>query len=88
MRFFAMASVVVGMAVFVFLYFTKIEGRLLEALSDPRTIIIVLMPFLPAAVMTFLAERAQTKFMDFIQLNHGASSAPDSAAADTGKKKK
>jgi hypothetical protein len=86
MRVFAIASVFVGLVVFTFLYFQKIEGRLLEALSDPRTIVVILVPFLPAAVLTFLAERARAKFVDFMQLQHGAPQAD--APADTGKKKK
>ena len=83
LRVFAVVTAVVGLIVFAVLYFRLIEGRLEEALADPRTIVIVLMPFLPAVVISILAERARAKFIDFIQTSVGAAPA---ASADAKKK--
>lgn len=52
---------------FLVLYFKNVEGRLVEALHNPMTIAVLLLPFLPAIVMTFLAERARSKFISFLQ---------------------
>ena len=76
LRVFAFVTAFVGLIIFSILYFRIIEGRLHEALSDPRTIAIVLMPFLPAVVISILAERARAKFIDFIQTSVGGESAP------------
>ncbi len=53
-----------GFAVFVALYIRHLDGRLLEALADPATILIVLVPFLPAIVLSFKASKAQRSLRD------------------------
>jgi len=85
LRVFAVITAIVGLVIFTVLYFKVIEGRLQEALSDPRTIAIVLMPFLPAVVVSFLAERARAKFIDFIQTSVGGEVTP-TPPAETKKK--
>lgn len=79
LRVFAVVTAFVGLIVFTVLYFKVIEGRLHEALSEPRTIAIVLMPFLPAVVISIIAERARAKFIDFIQTSVGGESKPPPA---------
>lgn len=67
LRIFALASAIVGLVIFIALYFRNVEGRLEEALHEPQTIALVLLPFLPAVILSFMAERARTKFIDFLQ---------------------
>lgn len=80
LRVFAFITAFVGLIIFTVLYFKVIEGRLQEALSDPRTIAIVLMPFLPAVVISIIAERARAKFIDFIQTSVGGEAKPPAEA--------
>ena len=63
-RFVSLLFVTIGVFVFCAMYIQNIEGRLLQALKDPQTIFIFLVPFLPAAVLTILADRAERKFKD------------------------
>ena len=65
-RFFALAFVFFGLVIFLFLYFKHIDGRLLEALTNVKTVLIILIPFLPAAVLTALAARTESKFYDLV----------------------
>ena len=65
-RFFALAFAFFGLVIFLFLYFKHIDGRLLEALTNLKTVFIILIPFLPAAVLTALASRTEGKFYDLV----------------------
>lgn len=65
-RFFALAFAFSGLIIFLFLYFQNIDGRLLDALSNLKTIFIILVPFLPAALLTALAARTESKFYDLV----------------------
>lgn len=64
---FALTAAVVGLIIFAFLYFENIDGRFDEALRDPATLVMVVMPFLPAIVLSIMAERARTRFIDMLQ---------------------
>lgn len=46
------------------MYVKNVDGRLVEALRNPLTIFIFLVPFVPAAVLSFLADRAEKKYSD------------------------
>lgn len=80
MRVFALVAAVVGLVIFAVLYFQLIEGRLQEALANPRTIGVVILPFLPAVVLSIIAERAQARFIDFMQVAHGTSPGTEAPA--------
>ena len=54
--------VTLGIFIFCALYIQNVEGRLVQALKDPMTVFIFLLPFLPAAVLTILADGAEKKF--------------------------
>lgn len=54
--------VTLGIFIFCALYIQNVEGRLVEALKDPMTVFIFLLPFIPAAVLTMLADSAEKKF--------------------------
>ncbi len=49
------------------LYIKNIEGRLDEALQEPQTLVMLIVPFLPVVVLSFMAERAQNKLIEMLQ---------------------
>lgn len=61
-RFMSLLFVTLGIFIFCALYIQNVEGRLVEALKDPMTVFIFLLPFIPAAVLTMLADSAEKKF--------------------------
>lgn len=61
-RFTSLLFVTIGIFVFCVMYVQNIEGKLLQALKDPMTISVFLVPFIPAAVLTFLADSAEKKY--------------------------
>lgn len=63
----SMVFVVLGLIVFMILYIANIEGRLLEALKNPFTIGIFIIPFLPAAVLSILADKNEKKYAKLAQ---------------------
>ena len=62
-RTFSLVFVTIGIFMFCFLYISQVEGRLLEALRDPYTIMVFLIPFMPAAVLTWIADRYEKKYI-------------------------
>lgn len=58
--------VTLGIFIFCILYIQNVEGRLVDALKDPFTIIIFLFPFVPAAVLTMLADSAEKKYRQMV----------------------
>ena len=77
-RFFALAFAFFGFVIFLFLYFRHIDGRLLDALTNMKTVMIILVPFLPAAVLAWLSSRTEKKFYDIV---HSPAPPPDGASA-------
>lgn len=80
-RVFALITAVVGLIIFVILYFQNIEGRMDEAIREPQTIVLIVLPFLPAAVLSIMAERAQKRFVSYMQ-NAGFTAGPASVGDD------
>lgn len=62
-RFFALAFALIGVVVFLILYFKNVEGHLFEALMHPSIIAMILIPFLPAVVLSLMAQHLEQKFM-------------------------
>jgi uncharacterized membrane protein len=56
--------VMAGLLIFIIMYLKNVEGRLLEALRDPYTVIMVFFPFAPAVVLSFLAKSSENKYLD------------------------
>jgi hypothetical protein len=48
------------------MYVKNVDGRLVEALRNPLTIFVFLVPFVPAAVLSFLADRAEKRYSEAI----------------------
>lgn len=65
----SLVFVTVGIFVFCALYINQVDGRLFEALRDPYTVLIFLIPFLPAAVLTWVADRFEKKYLDAVKKN-------------------
>ncbi len=65
-RFIATIFAFAGLIVFLVLYFKNIEGDVMTALSRPSTIAIILVPFLPAAVLAWKAAKIESKFFDLL----------------------
>lgn len=65
-RTFSLIFVTIGIFLFCFMYVSNVNGRLMEALRDPFTILTFLIPFLPAAVLTWVADRFEKKYLQAV----------------------
>lgn len=68
-RFMSLVFVTLGIFIFCALYVQNVEGKLMEALKDPMIITIFLVPFFPAAVLSFLADGAEKKYKKMTEGN-------------------
>ncbi len=66
-RFTAFVFAVIGLLIFLYLYFKDIGGDILTALSNPAIIAIILLPFLPAAVVSWMSVRSEKKLMKMLE---------------------
>jgi ABC-type transporter Mla maintaining outer membrane lipid asymmetry permease subunit MlaE len=64
LRLFALVFAFVGVILFVVLYFQNIEGSFWSALTNPFVVTILVVPFLPAAVLSFMASRLERQYLD------------------------
>lgn len=65
-RFFALVFALGGLAVFMMLYFRYINGGMLDALKRPSTVMIILIPFLPAAILARKSSKLEKQFHKLI----------------------
>lgn len=65
-RFASLLFVTIGIFIFCALYIQNVEGRLMAAIKDPLIIFIFVFPFLPAALLSFLADKAEKKYRDAV----------------------
>jgi len=77
-RMIAMVFAFVGLVVFMVLYFKYIEGNILEALSSPSLVVIILVPFLPAIVISWLSVKAEDRFYRLVHGDIGKNKDKDS----------
>ena len=59
--------IALGFVIFMILYAANVEGRLMEALKNPFTIGMFIVPFLPAAVLSILSDRNEKKYNKLTQ---------------------
>lgn len=64
-----MAFACAGLVVFLLLYFRFVEGNTFEALAKPSIIGIVLVPFLPAAILSWYSSRLESKCFALLEGN-------------------
>lgn len=50
-----------GIVIFAFLYYQNMRGNILNALHDPYFIVVIAFPFIPAAVLSWMAVSAEKK---------------------------
>lgn len=55
--------IVIGMIAFLALYISNVEGRVMEALRNPGTILMFIIPFLPAIVLSMLGSKNEKKYL-------------------------
>lgn len=61
-RMFALFFAVMGVVIFISLFLSHTDGNFINALRDPTTIVVILVPFLPAVVLSLLAQRTEKQF--------------------------
>ncbi|QQG37457.1 MAG: hypothetical protein HYS17_10060 [Micavibrio aeruginosavorus] len=66
-RLLALIFAFTGLLIFVVLYLRNIEGHFFEALRQPVTVAIILVPFLPAIVLSILGQKAEKAFWALMQ---------------------
>lgn len=66
-RFIALVFAAVGLVIFMILYFKYVEGDIINALKKPSLVLIVLIPFLPAFLLSRMAIKAENKFMKILE---------------------
>ncbi len=59
-----------GLIAFSRVYFTEIEGHLLEVVRRPWILIVVLMLFLPAVTLSWYARRIEQHLFKIMKNNH------------------
>lgn len=69
----------IGLMIFLYLYFSKVQGDIMQALGNPAIVAIILFPFLPAVVVSWMAVRTENKFLKVL-------SQLDDPLAEDGKK--
>lgn len=65
-KFYKAASIVfivIGLIAFMVLYVANVEGRVMEALKNPVTILFFIIPFLPAIVLSMLSSKNEKKYL-------------------------
>lgn len=63
-RMYRLASLVfaiMGLVVFAVMYFQNTQGDFIGAMRDPFFIVIIVFPFLPAAILSWMAAGAEKK---------------------------
>lgn len=61
-RMFALFFAVMGVVIFIALFLSHIDGNFIAALRDPKTITLILVPFLPAVVLSLMAQKTERQF--------------------------
>ncbi len=66
-RFIALVFFCLGLALFAFLYYQHVEGDVVAALRRPATVMILLLPFLPAVIFSWMTMRTENRFMKVLE---------------------
>lgn len=69
-RFITIAFLLIGVILFIFLYLTHVEGNVMDALRRPVTVLIFLVPFLPAAFLSFLTRKTEKKLFSILNTDN------------------
>lgn len=74
---FADIFAVFGIFMFIYIYLTQYQNNPAKALQDPTFVITILVPFIPAAVLAFVASRKRAKIRQTIEQNNAAKGSAD-----------
>ncbi len=66
-RFFALFFAVIGFGIFLIFYLQNIDGQIFTALTEPRTLWMILLPFLPAVILSYIAEKTSQEFFAILK---------------------
>ncbi len=77
LQMFADIFAVFGIFLFIYIYLTQYQNNPTKALHDPMFIVSILVPFIPAAVLAFVASRKRAKIRQVIEQNNAAKSHTD-----------
>lgn len=58
---------VLGMFLFIYIYLSEYQNNVDKAMRDPTFILTILMPFLPAALLAFIASRKRKKIRALVE---------------------
>ncbi len=61
-RMFALFFALMGVVIFISLFLSHVDGNFIKALRDPTTIAVILVPFLPAVILSLMAQRTEKQF--------------------------
>lgn len=61
-RMLALVFAFVGLVIFCIMFLRHVEGSFLSALTNPSVVIMIIFPFLPAAVLSFMANRLDRQY--------------------------
>lgn len=75
-RVIALVFAVMGVAIFALLYFKFIEGDVLSALRKPHLVLFVIIPFLPAFILSRIAFKAEDKLRKILETIQPAQEEP------------
>jgi hypothetical protein len=65
-RLFAILFAGAGVIIFVILYLQQMEGDIVNALKDRAFLTILLLPFLPAFILSLIAKRLESKYFKLV----------------------
>lgn len=71
-RFIAVVFALFGIILFWLLYTRYVEGDIAQALSRPGTVLLIVLPFLPASVLSWMAVRSEKKLAALLENLHAA----------------
>lgn len=66
-RILALVFLAVGGAVMFAVYMKRIDGQVLTALTDPVTVLLIVVPFLPALVFEWKSRKSRDAFEEMIE---------------------
>ncbi len=86
----ALFFAVMGVVILIQTFLSHIDGHFMEAMKKPATIVLIVMPFLPAVVLSLMAQKAERDFAALKPFERAEDKAGDksgSKGADTPAKK-
>ena len=65
-RYMSMALVAVGFGLFCMIYFKMLHGDFIGVIKNPAQIIMLLFPFLPAVILSWMSRRVEIKLSKLV----------------------